>query len=101
MYSRVRVSKAVTMASPQPVARRGNNPGFNRGLLQARHLLCLGGHLGGLGRRCLGVLADELVALAKHRRAQAVVRNGGSRTVSVADGGGILGYRRKLSTGSL
>ena len=86
------------MASPQPVARRVNNPGFNRGLLHARHRLCLGGHLGGLGRRCLGVLADELVALAKHRRAQAVVRNGGSRVVSVADGGGILGYSRKLYT---
>jgi hypothetical protein len=27
VYSRVRGSKAVTMASPQPVARRGNKPG--------------------------------------------------------------------------
>ena len=61
------MSKAVTMASPQPVARRVNNPGFNRGLLHARHRLCLGGHLGGLGRRCLGALADELKAHAKHR----------------------------------
>ena len=69
--------------------------GQTLGLLHAGRALGLGGYLGRLDRRRLGVLADELWVLAKHGRAQ-VVRNGGSRVVSVAGGRDILGYSRHL-----
>ena len=85
----------MVMISPQPVARRGNNPGFHRGLLHAHHRFGLGGHLGRLGRRRFCALAGELGALAKHGRAQ-VVSNGGGRIIAVTMAVVTYFYSRKL-----
>jgi hypothetical protein len=54
-----------------------------------------GAAVGRTRRRRVAAPAGAAVALAKHGRAQ-VVRNGGSRVVSVAGGRDILGYSRHL-----